>query len=115
MPAFANSKVGSSCGIVDEEGTNVCSYFSTKKSTNICRRSFADKLGSIVEREGDEFFDSLRKTIEFNEEMNRFAPKYRLRIMKISRKSCNPWYSPLAVFENASLVNINAVFLNMVK
>jgi len=31
MPAFANSSVGSSCGIVDEERTNVCDC-SAKKS-----------------------------------------------------------------------------------
>lgn len=77
IPAFANSKVGSSCGIVDEEGTKVCSCFSTKKSTNICRKSFADKLGSITEEERNLIFDILRKTPKLNKEFTRTSRKHQ--------------------------------------
>ena len=73
----------------------MCLYFSTKKSTNICRKSFADKLGSILDKTQDDFVEKLRQQVEFHKEMNRFARKHRPRIMKFSRKSCNPWPLPL--------------------
>ena len=83
IPAFANSKVGSSWGIVDDEGTKVCSCFSTKKSTNICRKSFAVKLGSILMEALHVPFENLRKAIKFDDEKNRFARKHQQKIMKI--------------------------------
>lgn len=91
IPAFANSKVGSSCGTVDEEGTKVCSYFSTKKSTNICRKSFAVKLGSILMEARYVLCERLRKAVKYKDEKNRSGRKHRPRIMKLLWKSCNPW------------------------
>lgn len=89
IPAFANNKVGSSWGIVDEEGTKVCSYFSTKKSTNIFRRSFAVNEGSILIAVLDVLFETLRKRMEFRDETNQFSRKHRPKTMKFPRKSCN--------------------------
>ena len=39
MPALAKSRVGSSWGMVADEGTNVCSFFSEKKEMNFERTS----------------------------------------------------------------------------
>src|SRR3712207_2205633 len=51
IPAFVNSRVGSSCGTTGELGTNVCPCRSTKKSMN-CRRISEEVM--VVRESSDE-------------------------------------------------------------
>src|ERR1051325_1102002 len=52
MPAFVNSKVGSSSGTTLDDGTNVWPCFLTKKSMNCWRISFAVNIGVRLVRGG---------------------------------------------------------------
>ena len=48
IPALANSKVGSSWGIVDDEWTYSCCFFWMKKSMKHFRISFADSVSAMA-------------------------------------------------------------------
>src|SRR5687768_18903 len=50
MPALVNNSVSSPIGTTGEEGTNVCSYFLTKKSINCWRISLPVRIGTSKKR-----------------------------------------------------------------
>ncbi len=76
MPALANNNVGSSCGIVREEGQNVCSFFDLKKSMYDCRtavdvHSSGARLSVILVVESDARKVGKRKLVTPNRERPR--------------------------------------------